>query len=475
MPARRFTGALCACALGLLHSHALAAQSLHGIVVDSLSRRPVAGATVTALAGGDSVLARIRTESDGRFTIGVDSTSPPRRLRVIALGFAPRTLSIGDRELAADLGAGIEVALSGLPSRLDTVRVDALAGCRRTDNAASAVSRWLDLREELLAAEHRVSERAPNAVVTNARWYYDYLVDTLHAVTQLAAFESARASLDAFLRGEPRDTAAGADLLFGAEFLGRHCVRLVKGSGVHAGETAVEFEPVRGSAVALSTAGHWWASAAGGRFRELEFSYAGSRLPGVHAAHGWIEYAVDDSGAVGATADWWMYLEPTKAEASSWRAGHRPSGGGSRERWNEWTARTESISSPPVVRGAVRTRRGQPRGGIRVQLLDLGQADGPPAFRMGPVIATTTTDSAGEFRFTDLGDDWYLARAERATASGDSLFSLFTHVDWLELESYEGSPFRRLELPRDARSWGARIFAYPPDRERRLVIELRAR
>ncbi|HWH50497.1 MAG TPA: hypothetical protein VN651_03070 [Gemmatimonadaceae bacterium] len=129
-------------------------------------------------------------------------------------------------------------------------------------------------------------------------------------------------------------------------------------------------------------------------------------MPGVDRAHGWLEYAVESGGGAATTADWWVYLEPTVAEASSWRRGLRPTSDGKpRERWNEWSRLTESIASPRAVRGIVRGAMGKEQSGVRVALLDLGRGDAAPTASNGRLVATTTTDSTGRFRLIGLHDD----------------------------------------------------------------------
>ncbi|HWH50496.1 MAG TPA: carboxypeptidase-like regulatory domain-containing protein [Gemmatimonadaceae bacterium] len=256
--------AVTAGAIGLLLVAPVNAQQVRGVVVDSLSRRPIGGATVALLSGRDSVVGRTRTAPSGRFVVDVDSARRGFRLRVLALGFTPRVIALGATVDAIE----IEIELGPLPSRLDTVRVGAEAGCRPGDNAPEAVRLWSVRRDELLAAAARTdADSAARAIVTNARWYYDYLVDTLPGITELAAFQLACSSLDTFVRAAASDTAAD-DLLFGDAFLVQHCLRLIAGRGTHLGETGVEFEPTRGGAPHLAATGRWWASDIGSQFRE---------------------------------------------------------------------------------------------------------------------------------------------------------------------------------------------------------------
>ena len=431
---------------------------------DSLSRRAVPNATVILLGSRDSAIARAKTDAGGEFSFAPTARASARRVRVLRLGFVPRIMSLDA------VSASVDIALVPLPSALDTVRVSSLAGCRAADNPPPAVALWRSLRDELLAGLARAADSAgastSGSVVTNARWDYAYSTTTLRDTTQLAAFAAARGALERFLA---RHAAAAADdPLLGDGFIATHCLRLVAGHAAHTGEVAVEFEPARGPDTALAIAGHWWTPSASGRIRSLEFKYLHTHIPGVATTHVWLQYAADDGGAA-TDADWWMYQEPTRAAALAWRAGNRISNAGyAPSAWDDWSVATESIASPPSVRGVVMSRAtGAPLEGVGVAL-----------FADSTAIATTVTDTAGLFRFTGLDDRRYRVHAADTSRAGDpsftadATFELLTHSDWLELESYDGVPFQRLDRPRDSRDWGSRIHPYPPDRARRLTIEL---
>ncbi len=470
----------------LAAARALHAQEIRGVVRDSASRKPIDGAAVSVVSAVDSTLATTRTDAGGAFTLSVATTPDRTHLRITKLGFTPRDVPFSGG------AAPLEVALVPLPPMLDSVIVTANAGCRPGDNSPPVERLWRTMRSEVAAGLERVgadAKRRPT-VVTNARWYYDYRTDSLTDTTQLLAFQAARRTLERFLRqsqagagllGPSQQSSGSDDLLFGDAFAAHECLRLVSGNRAYEGEVAVEFDPPRGGDDALAVAGRWWSSAAGGHFRELEFKYVHSRAPDVETAHGWLEYAVDDDGAA-ADADWWMYDEPTARLAGEWRAGHRASSDGQHaSAWTEWTPMTESIASPPVVRGTVvSSRSGKPLAGVRVALYLLGAVE-QTAFEANPaLLATTSTDAAGSFRFTDLEDKRYLVRVAESsrtgsgvTASGETTFALMTHSDWLELENFDGVPYHRGDQPRDAQDWGDRIHPYPPARARRLTIRVR--
>lgn len=469
------------CVAALATARAAHAQDVRGVVRDSASRTPISGAVVSLVSALDSALASARTDVAGAFTLSIAAAPNDAHLRIAKVGFTPR-------DVALSAGAApIDVALVRLPPRLDSVVVTANAGCRPGDNSPVVERLWRTMCGEVAAGLDRPNSadaRVRPTVVTNARWYYDYRTDSVADTTQLLAFQAARRTLEQFLRQTPagggllgpsQQSSASDDLLFGDTFAARECLRLAAGSGGHDGEIAVEFEPPRGVDDALAVAGRWWSSAAGGHFRELDFQYLHSRAPDVETAHGWLEYAVDDSGAA-VDADWWMYDEPTARLAAEWRAGNRASNDGRHaSTWTEWTPMTESVASPPVVRGTVVSRRtGKPLAGVGVTLSVLGAVEQTTYDPNPAVIATTSTDAAGAFRFTNLQDKRYLVRvADPARAlAGEATFALMTYSDWLELERYDGVPFHRGDQPRDAQDWGDRIHPYPPERARRLVIRV---
>jgi hypothetical protein len=117
---------LTVCAFARAGAQATAATGrgdIHGIVVNSASQTPVGNAEVDIMIGSDSLRAsHVISSADGRFT--ADGLPPGRyRVRIRALGYAPKifpSVSIPAASLTADVGT---VALTAVPVELQHVVV----------------------------------------------------------------------------------------------------------------------------------------------------------------------------------------------------------------------------------------------------------------------------------------------------------------------------------------------------------------
>src|SRR5688500_16548755 len=107
------------------------AQMLQGVVRDSVSRHPVAGAVVSIVDSAGRSLSRGLTGESGGYRVTVPAGG--ERLRVQRLGFRMRELVLDTGRADVDT---LEVVLTALPSLLEPVRVMSAARCpRRRDNA----------------------------------------------------------------------------------------------------------------------------------------------------------------------------------------------------------------------------------------------------------------------------------------------------------------------------------------------------
>jgi len=137
-PAARLRTFAVAAALAALLPATAAAQQLAGVVRDAGSREPVPSATVSLLSPEGAALARVLSDSAGRFTL-----TAPRpgayRLEVRRIGYAaraPETLRLEPGEVTE-----VEVLLSTEPVALEAVVVET-----RSRRAREAVARGTPLR-----------------------------------------------------------------------------------------------------------------------------------------------------------------------------------------------------------------------------------------------------------------------------------------------------------------------------------------
>jgi hypothetical protein len=98
-------------------------QPVIGRVLDELTRQPIAGALVEAVAGG-SVVASSRSDEAGRFELALGDHGD-YRIRARLDGYVPAELNAG--ELRLDAAGRVEILLHPLPTRLDPLGVEARA------------------------------------------------------------------------------------------------------------------------------------------------------------------------------------------------------------------------------------------------------------------------------------------------------------------------------------------------------------
>ena len=130
----------------MMHSIAMHAQQLRGIVTDSSSGHPVSGAVVLMLSASRTTLARTIASERGEYAIAMGSNA--RMVRVLRIGFRAREVPIDER--ARDSGR-LEIALATIPAMLEEVGVTASSKCPRSDDATQAFSLLDQARAGLLA------------------------------------------------------------------------------------------------------------------------------------------------------------------------------------------------------------------------------------------------------------------------------------------------------------------------------------
>ncbi|MEX2179262.1 MAG: carboxypeptidase regulatory-like domain-containing protein [Gemmatimonadaceae bacterium] len=149
-----------------------AAQTIRGVVVDPTSQS-IPGVVVLLLDSASAVVARDLSDERGAFfltAVGAGSY----RVRTLRIGFAPVTSAPARLEL--DEETTQRVVLTGLPFRLDTVRVAARSICEtRPDSAAATHAVWEQVRSALMATELSAGSGAMSARFVS----YDRVIDPL--------------------------------------------------------------------------------------------------------------------------------------------------------------------------------------------------------------------------------------------------------------------------------------------------------
>ena len=118
-------------------------QELHGSVVDSATRRPIASAVLVLV--DDAGLAHGRTITNDRGQYRIVLPADVRRVRVLRLGFRARELPL----VAGD--GTLDIAMIAIPTLLEKVTVQAARACPRRDDAQAALALLEQARAGLLA------------------------------------------------------------------------------------------------------------------------------------------------------------------------------------------------------------------------------------------------------------------------------------------------------------------------------------
>ncbi|MEO5817301.1 MAG: carboxypeptidase-like regulatory domain-containing protein, partial [Gemmatimonadaceae bacterium] len=120
---------LCAILL-LIAAERVRAQELRGVVVDSTSRRPLAGAVLVVLDSAGATLARNISNERGAYRVGLQPGA--QRLRVLRIGYRVRDVRLPSR--TGDITA-LDVSMVAIPPLLEPMRVTAAANCPRRSDA----------------------------------------------------------------------------------------------------------------------------------------------------------------------------------------------------------------------------------------------------------------------------------------------------------------------------------------------------
>ena len=267
-------------------SIALAAQTIRGQLVDSISRTPLPGAFLTLVDSSGTERARAITDIAGQFIL-IAPEPGSYRLRSKRIGFRPyfsAALALRSGETTT-----YNAVIDPIPIALREVVV---AGERQCDveAGASVAALWEEVREALAAVAW--TSRSP------AYWYQiSHFTREVNAGGQRrrgdstwvetgfqqVPFRSAPVA-DLVARGyvvQERDGtwtyhAPDADVLLSDPFLRTHCFETKSGRGETAGLVGLAFTPARGRRLP-DVAGTLWLDQQTSELHHLDYNY--TRLP----------------------------------------------------------------------------------------------------------------------------------------------------------------------------------------------------
>ena len=402
----------------MLAAATLSAQRVTGTVRDSVSGLAVPGAVVSAFDSAGRAGLRTISDEFGRFSLEV--AAGPARLRIIRIGFEPRSVAVPASAPAR--AASLEIRMLALPALLTRVHVSDQAICPGNEDRSGALALWDQARAGLLAAV--VARQAKPGNMTVLEFVTDENPDSFLVIRQTTRFVQgttarpfvAVRAADAFARQGymTRDGstltffAPDADVLLDQKFASTHCFRIVRDDAIHPKELGLSFEPSPGGRPEgfVDVDGTLWIESDHPALRSLDFAYTGLDPAYREAGTGGELVFRNMTNGLVYIERWNMRLP---AMAASTMPGQRlpgratgtalPGAVGPRHvvQWREiggevlaarWPDGSHAESSLGVVTGVVQDRGGRPLGGVQVRL------DATPS--------ATETDDAGRFALSPI-------------------------------------------------------------------------
>ena len=294
------------------------AQTVRGLLTDSVSRTPLPGAFLTLVDASGVERARVMTNQAGEFVVTAPAAGS-YRLRSKRIGFRP--LVSAPLTLGAGETISYNAAIDPIPISLQTVVV---AGERQCDveSGASTAALWDEVREALAAVSW--TSRVP-AYWYDIAYFKRELTAGARRKSEDSTWDRTGFSLNPIRNLATPDElvtqgyvvvtdtagwiyrAPDPDVLLSPSFLRTHCFETQTGKGDNAGLVGLGFTSARDRTVPEIT-GTLWVDRANSELRALDFKYI--RLPQElvsSSAGGHIEFLRLPSG-VWIIRDWWLRM-----------------------------------------------------------------------------------------------------------------------------------------------------------------------
>jgi len=402
---RALVGALapslaCGVAIVVIGAHRAGGQELRGVVRDSASRRPIAGAVLMLLDSSQKALTRRLSSATGEYRVVLSPNV--RTLRVLRIGFRPRTIDV--RRVQASDGK-LDIAMLSLPTMLDPVTVNDQPLCSSRPDRAHAFGLWEQARSALLSTV--VSLETNPVTVRSIRYFRVVGEDRPTILSQLVredtgtgarAFAASRTAKE-FVDGGFRSTRAGrvtyhapdAEVLLDEEFMRGYCFRLAEQNGQRRSRVGLVFEPASRRGGRIDVVGTLWVDSAARHLDEISYRYLGlsQREEALHPG-GRVVFRTPANGVPFITA-WSITVvapsEPGVRTASTASPGLEAHETGAMLAEAHWQDTTSWQAQFARVHGRL-SRRGVPVADTVVRLIGTHY--------------TSVTDSDGRFEFSDV-------------------------------------------------------------------------
>lgn len=278
---------LCACLAVQAPLTSAQTSRITGLVRDSASATPIAGAVVSELDAGNTSVGRVITNAGGQYSMVLAASAT--QLRVVRIGFQPRTITLDGKRTDRPV---VDVAMMRIPTLLSSVTVNDDRVCSEDKDRSAAASLWEQARAGLLAS---VVARETQPAHTTLYGYERVIDMAQNRVVRQVAHTSTGESTRPFVApSEPQvlarrgyaefDLSGGrvfkspdADVLLDDSFAQTHCFTVRREDRQHPGQIGLAFEPMRGRQSIVDVRGTLWLEAGiTPSLRLLEFRYTGS-------------------------------------------------------------------------------------------------------------------------------------------------------------------------------------------------------
>lgn len=303
----------------------LAAQNFRGVVRDSTSYQPIAGAVVMLLDSTGALLGRNITNERGQFSVAFVRVA--RSMRVVRIGFLPRELRVRDSE-AVD--QPIDVVMVPFSAALAPVRIMDRSSCPQRGDRARTIALWEQARAGLLntVVAREMSSMSVHRLVFqrtldgHSDRISRFVVSADSTTNGTKTFNAAYSARDFVASGFSVDSGGtrvmfgpDADVLLDDAFALGYCFRLVPSPTNRPRQIGLAFSPSDPHPGRMDIDGTLWIDTAARALRDIEFRYIGTppRWDEFHPG-GSISFHEMNNGAV--FVDHW-YLRRVEATQTS--------------------------------------------------------------------------------------------------------------------------------------------------------------
>jgi hypothetical protein len=427
----------------------LAAQSVHGVVRDSATAQPVAGAVVMALDATGAVLGRNITDSSGVYRLNL--TAAATAARVVRIGFQPRDANLPP---PAERAAAFDFAIAPVQTMLSAVSVKEKSKCARKPGDAAALGLWGQARSGLLATVV-AREANPASLVRlsfqrtfegNGERIERFTVDRDSADRIESSYGAARTAHEFTSSGFATDSA-DAQILFGPDadvllddaFAAAYCFHLADPVPARTNQVGLEFGPAQHPRDRIDIEGTLWVDTAARALTDIEFRYIGlAKNTNPFAPGGRVSFLQMPNGIV--LINRWYLRGVTSQKLVSGLAGHpviryglaATEIGGELAR-AEWRGAAPWRSALGTLRMHAMTTTGDPAAGTNIVLADThyrGKTDAKGDLSIDELLPGPYSVQVIDPRMSSLG----LSMPTRVsfTAARDSIFRAIVTVPTTE-------------------------------------------